>query len=276
MFSLIDTTFDGHVHTRLCHHAVGEMEDYVEQAVARGLHTICFLEHLETEIAYQPPCWLEDEDFAYYFSEGQRLKTLYRDRIDIRLGVEMGFNPLAVDSIHQRLARFPIERIGLSCHFHLHQGQHLNLLSRRRHSLDRLAALGMDAVIDTYFSTLSTALDTLDCDVLCHLDAVLRHLPGITFSDEHKSQISNLLDQLKDKGVALEINTSGFDYRGSAFPAPWIITEALKRGIPLQAGSDAHAPHEVGRHFKQLPNYLQQLCPHLCEGSASGGIHSRP
>ena len=78
MVPLIDTTVDGHVHTRLCKHAVGEMEEYVEQAVRRGLTTVCFLEHLETDIAYQPPCWLDDDEFAYYFEEGLRLKERYR------------------------------------------------------------------------------------------------------------------------------------------------------------------------------------------------------
>ncbi len=261
MSPLIDTSFDGHVHTRLCNHAVGEMEEYVVEAIKRGLKTICFLEHLETEINYQPSCWLEDETFDYYFAEGTRLKGAYRNQIEIRLGVEMGFNPQAQDLIQKRIARFPIERIGLSCHFHLHDGHHLNLLSRRRQSLDRLAELGADGVVSTYFSTLTTAVRRVDCDVLCHLDAVLRHLPGINFNDEHRQQIAELLDSVKERGMALEINTSGFDYRGSAFPAPWIITEALVRGIPLQAGSDAHQPQDVGRYFQQLPDYLQPLCP---------------
>ena len=154
MAPLIDSRFDGHVHTKLCHQAVGEMEQYVQQGIQRGLRTLCFMEHLETAIAYQPPCWLEDADFVYYFAEGARLQEVYGDRIDIRLGVEMGANPQATEFILQRLQRFPVERIGLSCHFHLHAGSHLNLLSRRPQSLDRLAALGADTVVTTYFDTL--------------------------------------------------------------------------------------------------------------------------
>jgi len=260
MVPLIDTTVDGHVHTRLCKHAVGEMEEYVEQAVRRGLTTVCFLEHLETDIAYQPPCWLDDDEFAYYFEEGLRLKERYRGVVAVRLGVEMGCNPAAIDAIRHRLKRYPIERIGLSCHFHQHGLSHLNLLSRRPQSLDRLAAIGADAVISTYFATLIKAVASLDCDVLCHLDAVLRHLPGITFNNEHRGQIAQLLDAMQEKDIALEINTSGFDYRGSAFPAPWIISAALERGIRLEAGSDAHHPSEVGRYFDQLPHYLEPLC----------------
>ena len=261
MAPLIDTSFDGHVHTKLCHHAVGEMEEYVQQGIQRGLRTLCFMEHLETDIAYQPPCWLEDVDFVEYFAEGERLKEVYGARIEIRLGVEMGINPQALEAIQHRLARFPIERIGLSCHFHLHAGSHLNLLSRRKQSLDRLAELGADTVISTYFDTLVLAVNTMRCDVLCHLDAVLRHLPGVRFNKRHRQQIGQLLDAVKAKGLALEINTSGFDYRGTPFPAPWIITEALARDIPLQAGSDAHQPQEVGRYFRRLPDYLQPLRP---------------
>ncbi|MCL2459322.1 MAG: PHP domain-containing protein, partial [Desulfobulbus sp.] len=139
MAPLIDIREDGHVHTRLCKHAVGEMEEYVEQAIQRGLATLVFLEHLETDIRYQPSSWLDDEDFSLYFREGERLKQQYRGKIDIRLGVETGFNPEAAAVIRRRLTDYPFERVGVSCHFHRHGDIHLNLLSRRRQSLDQLA-----------------------------------------------------------------------------------------------------------------------------------------
>ena len=261
MSPLIDIHEDGHVHTRLGNHAVGEMEEYVDQAVQRGLTTIVFLEHLETDIRYQPRSWLDDDDFATYFQEGARLKQRYQGTIDVRLGVETGFNPAAAATIRRRLARYPVERVGLSCHFHRHGDVHLNLLSRRRHSLEQLAAIGADAVITSYFDALIEAVTSIDCDVLCHLDAVLRHLPGICFNEGHRRQIVSLLDAMQAEGVALEINTSGFDYRGTAFPAPWIIAEALQRGLSLRAGSDAHQPSEVGRHFARLPSYLNEIHP---------------
>ena len=223
MQSLIDTTIDGHVHTYLCNHARGGMEEYVQQAVARGLRVITFLEHLETEINYQPRSWLEQKDFDYYFEEGTRLRQLFNGIIEIRLGVEMGYNRDAVEGVRARLARYPWDRIGLSCHFHRHGDMHFNLLSRRQESLAKLAEIGIEQVVSSYFSALTEAVQTIDCDVLCHLDAVLRHYPGLEFTAGHCRQIETLLDTMQTKGIALEINTSGFDYRGSPFPAPWII-----------------------------------------------------
>ena len=259
MQPLIDITSDGHVHTRLCNHASGEMEEYVLKAIQNGLKTITFLEHLETDIRYQPRSWLEKKDFDYYFLEGARLQRHYHDVITIRLGVEAGFNPLAKEgSITERLQQYPWDRIGLSCHFFRHGMEDLNLLSRNQESLARLALLGIEDVLTAYFDALIKATQVIDCDVLCHLDAALRHYPGIRFH-HHRAQIETLLDCMKDRGIALEINTSGIVYRGTPFPAPWIIAKALERGISLSAGSDAHHPEQVGRHFEQLPAYLSQI-----------------
>ena len=259
MQTLINTTIDGHVHTRRCGHAIGEMSEYVEKAVERGLQVITFLEHLETEINFQPRSWLEQEDFDDYFAEGLQLRERFRTEIEVRLGVEAGYNPAAPDAVRERLARYPWDLVGLSYHFHAHEGSHLNLLTRRQQTLDTFTVIGVDDLLSDYFDALLTAVREIDCDVLCHLDAALRHYPGIRFNDTHREQIIDLLDAMQARGVALEINTSGFDYRGTPFPAPWIISLALQRGIPLSAGSDAHQPSDVGRYFDQLPAYLANL-----------------
>jgi hypothetical protein len=40
MTPLIDITVAGHVHTRLCNHAVGEMGEYVGMDIQHGLHNL--------------------------------------------------------------------------------------------------------------------------------------------------------------------------------------------------------------------------------------------
>ncbi len=270
MTPLIDITTDGHVHTRLCNHATGEMEEYVEQAIKNGLRTITFLEHLETDIRYQRCVWLNEKEFDVYFAEGSRLRHRYGAVIDIRLGVEAGYNPLATGAIRNRLAQYSWDRIGLSCHFFRLGGEDFNLLSRNQESLARLAVIGVERVVTAYFNALIEATGQIDCDVLCHLDAVLRHYPGIQFNDSHRNQIEVLLDCLKEKNIALEINTSGIDYRGTVFPAPWIIASAMQRGLVLSAGSDAHEPGQVGRHFAMLPAYLEEIRTSIGNTSTPG------
>jgi histidinol-phosphatase (PHP family) len=57
---------------------------------------------------------------------------------------------------------------------------------------------------------------------------------------------------MRQKNMALEVNTAGIAQRGEPYPARWIIDEAVALGIPLSAGSDAHRPEEVGRSFHLL------------------------
>lgn len=259
----IDLTTDGHVHTKYCHHAHGEMADYAEAALAVGLTRLTFLEHLEVGINYDEATWLSDTDFAQYRAEGEALREQYRERIEIGLGVEVGYNPRQVPAILAMLNRHRWDRVGISFHYYEIDGRHYNVVSRRKANLEPLASHGVERVITDYFATLLAAVETLPGTVLCHLDAVLRHHPEVRFTAGHQHQITEILQAMARKGMALEVNTSGFPHRGEQYPTRAILEEAVALGIRLEAGSDSHRPSEVGRHFHRLPDFL-------------GGDHSVP
>jgi histidinol-phosphatase (PHP family) len=253
---LIDTTTDGHVHTYLCHHALGTMEEYVQAALVRGLRKLIFLEHLEIGINYFEPTWLTEKDFGVYLAEGERLQEKYAHRLEIGLGVEVGYNPQRKDELAAFLKKHHWERVGISYHFLEVNGRHYNMVSRRKENIEVLTGMGAEMVIRAYFEGLLEAVDSLAGDVLCHLDAVLRHYPGVRFTDEHRQLIVEILERLRRKGMALEVNTSGFPLRQEPFPALAFLRQAVRQGITLVAGSDAHRPQEVGRHFDQLPRLI--------------------
>ena len=247
---------DTHVHTSLCNHATGTMEDYVRSALGKGFRGIVFLEHLEEGIEYFERTWLTEADFAAYFAEGKKLQEKYRDRISITLGVEIGYNPRAVEALRESIRRFPWDWQGLSYHFYYHGGRHLNMVSRRQEVMEALAAAGPDRVMTDYLNGLIEAVQVLDCNVLCHLDAVMRHHPGARFNPSHWDLVERLLAAVRQRNMHLEVNTSGFALRGEPYPGQRIIGRALGLGIPLTAGSDAHHPAQVGRYFDRIPEFL--------------------
>ncbi|MBW2329306.1 MAG: histidinol-phosphatase, partial [Deltaproteobacteria bacterium] len=251
---------DHHIHTRLCNHAHGEMEDYVQAAINKGLLSMTFLEHLECGIYYDHRTWLTNKLFAEYFREGKRLQKKYAGQIDIRLGVEVGYNPAAVPQLKKILARYPFEHVGLSYHFYFDGNRHLNMVSHRQDNIDALATIGTNRVLDEYFNGLIRACKELPCDKICHLDAGLRHTPELCFTKQHREQIEQLLVLMQKKKIALEVNTSGIELRSSPYPAEDIVKRAHELKIPLIAGSDAHRPDQVGRYFMQLsgPHYSQK------------------
>ena len=257
----LPTNSDGHIHTKYCHHAIGEMEEYVLCGIKKGLEEIVFLEHMEAGIHYFEKTWLTEDDFDIYFSEGKRLQKKFQDDIRVSLGVEVGYNPNNKEELLERLAKRQWDRVGISYHFMAvsEQKYHINLVSRKQENISIIETIGCGSVLNNYFATLTEAVEFLPGTVLCHLDAALRFQPDITINSSHLKQIRNLLRAVKKKGMALEVNTSGFNIREIPFPAPFIIKEALKLKIPLLPGSDAHKPEDVGRNFELLMDYLKTV-----------------
>ncbi len=230
------------------------MEEYVQSGIAAGLQEICFLEHMEAGVNYFETTWLTEEDFDVYFLEGERLREKYKEKILVCLGVEVGYSPDHKDELLRRLAKRQWDQVGVSYHFMTNPNgkYHLNLVSRKEENTRAINQAGCQKVLSDYFETLTEAVETLPGTVLCHLDAALRFQPGISIDHTYLPQIKTLLAAVKDNRMALEINTSGFTIRGAQFPADFIIQEAVRLGIPLQAGSDAHKPEDVGRDFSKI------------------------
>ena len=254
----IDVLCDNHVHTCLCHHATGTMEEYVLAAIKKGLRRLVFLEHMESGIEYFDTTWLSEQDFDAFFREGDRLRERYHGTLEIGLGVELGFNPICKDELLERIRKRTWDQIGISFHYYRHPDfpYHLNLVSRKKWNIEAISQAGCDQVLHQYFDTLIDAVHCLPGTLLCHLDAGLRYLPDLCFSQGHIDKIAALLDTVKAKGMHIEINTSGIALRGEPFPSARFVKMAINRRIPLVAGSDAHRPDDVGRYFDRLPDFL--------------------
>lgn len=229
----------------------------MQAALAGGLRGLTFLEHFEAGINAPRRTWLTEEDFLYYRAEGQRLQKKYAGLLEIGLGVEVGFNPREIGATKAFLAANEWDRVGLSCHFLEIAGRHYNLLSRNEQTLAVFSDYGVEKALAEYFELLGQAVETLPGTVLCHLDAALRHHPEVAPALARQSE-NPLLDRvfaaMADKGMALEINTSGYAHRrNQAYPAPGLLARTAAYQLPLLPGSDAHQPSEVGRFFGRLP-----------------------
>jgi len=256
--ALTHTAVDTHVHTKLCHHASGEMEDYVLAAIKRGLAGIVFLEHMEEGIDATERTWLTEEDFDYYFTEGKRLQKKYRDKLTIGLGVECGYNPECPQTLISRLASREWDEIGISCHFIKPPGSdtHINLFSRKSASLEMAKKNNPEHLLNIYFDTLLEAVNTMPGTILCHLDGALRFLPGTYLTNKHLQKIRQLLIAVQNNKMSVEVNCSGIVIRGEQFPADSILKMVISHKIPLVLGSDAHKPEDVGQHFSQVEKLI--------------------
>ena len=77
-----------HTHTFRCGHAIGNDEEYVIEAIALGLKTIGFSDHVMLPGIRQINVRGDYEVSESYFSSIRNLKEKYKDRINILLGFE--------------------------------------------------------------------------------------------------------------------------------------------------------------------------------------------
>ena len=85
---------DYHIHTPLCKHAVGDPEDYIEYALKMGLKEIGFADHIplpdEIDLKHR---MVKEQLEEWYIEKILKLKDKYRDRIEIKLGIEADYYP---------------------------------------------------------------------------------------------------------------------------------------------------------------------------------------
>ncbi len=103
----------------------------------------------------------------------------------------------------------------------------------------------------TYYLRMAELARTGLYDVCAHFDVVKRG--GIHAPEKLLAEIvPPALDAVAEAGMAIEINTSGFDHGAAeAYPAPQILAWMKERGIPITFGSDSHDPSQIGRHFEK-------------------------
>ncbi len=239
---------DYHVHTSLCNHATGTMEQYVRTAVAKGLSGICFLDHLTLQEAGRTNA-MSPQEVPMYVEAVRRLARQYRGRISIRVGLEVDFSPHHVDRCIEIINTVDLDVVGGSVHFI--DGE--DVVSRR--SAWSRGELSPDAVYTKYLGVLDSMLDYDYFDVVCHLDLPKKfnRRPSPSAAKGFRA----LLEKIREKNLVVELNTSGFHYPvRETFPSPELLGRCARLRVPVVVGSDAHAPESVGRDFDRARDLL--------------------
>lgn len=247
---------DYHVHTRLCNHAEGTMEAYILRAVDIGLQDICFLDHL----TLQPlgnHLSMSLAEVSFYVQALQVLKERYKGAIQVKIGLEIDYDPQYTALLQETIARFPFDVIGGALHF----PGNINIVSRS--SAWKNGKVDPDDVYPLYLEHLEKMLDCNYFDVVCHLDLVKKF--GWKFSKPFDRNFDEILSKIKQKNLTVEINTSGYSHPArEPYPSAKLIKKCCELGIGITLGSDAHNPADVGQHYdRALPLLLSAGYRHL-------------
>jgi histidinol-phosphatase (PHP family) len=129
---------------------------------------------------------------------------------------------------------------------------------------DELTARQIYDLMDAYYRDNLEMVKTMDIDICAHLTCVVgyfmsRH--GIFVGvEQFKPIIREILQVLIDKGIALEVNFSGYPASGITSPHQWIIQMYREMGGYLICmATDAHSPARTGAGYEQGVQLLKDM-----------------
>ena len=270
---------DYHCHNQRCGHALGEIEEYVKIAIKKDFMEIGITDHFPLEAIIDDPQY-EDiikrasmtiKEFSNYIEEIKRLKDKYKDKIKVLISTEVNFATPGRSLTRQKEILEPYMNdfdylLGAIHDIKWHDSP--VIIMDPREGSEALKTYGKEKINDEYINKLLKLVETDFFDVIAHFDnnRVLLRPVKPEYSEKTWQKLLDLLDKIKTKGMAIEINTSGtLKGIGSQFPEDVIIKEAIQRDIPLTLGSDAHAPEYIGYMFEEFIEKAKKWgLSHLC------------
>lgn len=239
---------DYHIHTPLCKHASGEMEEYVEVALENGLTEICFADHIPLPNSFDADHRMSLKDMDTYIEQINILKRRYRE-ISILLGIEADYIEGFEGYLEQFLSNYPFDLVIMAIHFlrRWPPGQWVFDFEYTRKTIQQR--------YKDYFNVMVKGIKTGLFDVVGHLDLIKR--PRMTVIDTNHREVKQVLDAAHQAGMSIELNVSGlWKPINDIYPSLEILEMVAQKGVPIVMASDAHQPEHVGAYFDELLNHL--------------------
>jgi histidinol-phosphatase (PHP family) len=240
--------YESHCHTPLCKHATGTPLDYAQAALDRGLKGIIFTCHCPLPDRINADVRMAPEEYGHYHGLIDQARHAFRERLDVRAGLESDFYPGVEPWLEKLHDRYPLHHVLGSVHMQM------------GHYRQRYFSGDYFAYQQTYFQHLAEAAESGLYDTLAHPDLVKNEAPDQWHFSRIRPYIERALDRIAATGVAMELNTSGVN---KALPEMNPGREMLQlmqaRGIPVVVGADAHRPERVADGFRAALKVLHDV-----------------
>lgn len=253
---------DGHIHTPFCPHGSKDsFESYIDNAISLGFREITFAEHapLPTGFIDTTPdrdSAMEIEKIESYFSQIEKLKIKYREEIKVNSGLEVDYIEGYEEEIRSFLNEFGprLDDAILSVHF-LKNGDKYDCLDYSPDTFNQMINEygSIEKVYQKYFETLQLSISADLGDFkpkrIGHITLVHKFQLRYPTTYNSKQDLMRVLSAVKNQGYELDYNGAGTakPLCRETYPPKWVAKEAVKLGIPLVYGSDAHQAKELGQ-----------------------------
>ncbi|MGL4570341.1 MAG: histidinol-phosphatase [Clostridium sp.] len=227
-----------HTHTTRCLHAEGTDEEYVIEAIKKGLTTLGFSDHAPYE-DNRYALRMQYNELDDYYNSISYLKEKYKDKIELKIGLEIEYNKSKIAYYNKLLEKFD----------YLALGQHV-CVTHDNPFINNFELPSTDYYI-TYANSVSEALNTGLFAFLAHPDLIF--LNNLPWDENCETACNIIIESAKKNDSILELNANGVrkgivnfcDGPRFRYPHEKFWKKVSKENIKVLISSDAHNPSEI-------------------------------
>lgn len=251
---------DMYTHTHWSSDSKTLLKDHIESAISKGIKSICITDHQDFNATPFAPDYFtfllnDTGETEPYVNEILKYKELYKDKIEVLLGIELGIQPHLINMLNDYSTKYPFDFIIGSTHAF----DKLDAEGKRHYE-----SVSIQDSCEHYFEQeLLNIKGFKNCDVIGHMDFVLRYCPGaveyFTYS-KFAGVLDEILEEIISSGRGLECNTSKFVAKNMINPNPEIFKRYFELGGEIVTfGSDSHNPDRLGEGFAEISEQLKNI-----------------
>lgn len=229
-----------HTHMYLCRHAIGDVQDYVEEAIRLGFKTLGMSDHAPFKELKDRSVRMVPSDFPLYLQKCLDAREKYKNQIQLHIGLEIEYF-----EDHDEIYKDWLTKVD-----YLVLGQHYisdpNGRNNLRSSYD-LAKKNLTKYVDMVIEAMKTKYFLF----LAHPDLMLYSVSKFDSFIEEESR--RLIQAAVDTNTPLEINANGIRrgtymmHEGQRYIYPrlefWKLVKEM--GGKVIISSDAHRPENL-------------------------------
>lgn len=244
--------YDYHMHTYHSADSQAPMEDMIKESIKLNLKEICITDHVDYDIIGNPNVKV---DYNKYTEEINKYKNLYKDKITIKKGIEMGFQKHLLDKCSKDIIENDFDFVIASIHtINKHE-----LYTGDFHK----GKTQMESYEGYYKELFQMVKKYNNYSILGHVDLIKRYgnydniLPDSLFTD----YIEAILKTTIQNGKGIEVNTSCFRYNMPDLTPSTNILKMYKElgGEILTIGSDSHNPTQIAYKFPEVYEQVKNI-----------------